>query len=96
VEVSIVIMREKRTRGREQFRRHKSLLITLSRFCRIFPLRLRIGLFNCHRSTKGKIGLGLRYVLMKTIAKSLGDNVSIHPGFPLNHNEHWNESSQMT
>jgi acetyltransferase-like isoleucine patch superfamily enzyme len=30
-------------------------------------------------STKGNIGLVIRYILLKTVAKSCGDNVSIYP-----------------
>ena len=33
----------------------------------------------CFRSTKGYKGLVIRYALLKSLAKSCGDNVSIHP-----------------
>ncbi|WP_366161300.1 acyltransferase [Bacillus infantis] len=36
-------------------------------------------LFEHYRMLKGKKGLLIRYVLIKTLAKECGDNVSIHP-----------------
>lgn len=36
---------------------------------------------------KGKIGIALRYILLKTLAKQVGDNVSIHSGVYLFHPE---------
>jgi len=67
-------------RGREIFYRLKTLISLIVGFWKIFPKRLRIILFNHFRNINGKIGLGLRYTLLRSIAKECGDNVSVFPG----------------
>ena len=37
-------------------------------------------MFNFFRNTNGLLGIGIRYILLKSIAKKCGDNVSIHRG----------------
>ncbi|MDF2522781.1 MAG: acyltransferase [Clostridiales bacterium] len=66
-------------RGRDKFNRFKTLIRILVIMCSTLPLKLRIVLFEHFRMTQGKIGLAIRYIFLKTIAKSCGDNVSIHP-----------------
>lgn len=66
-------------RGRDQFNKFKRIINIMIKFCYIFPESIRIKLFQHYRRTKGKKGLLIRYVLLKTIAKSVGNNVSIHP-----------------
>lgn len=66
-------------RGRDQFAKYKKLIVLLSKICVVFPRRVRISLLTNARRTKGKLGMGIRYVLLKTIAKECGDNVAIHP-----------------
>jgi len=45
-----------------------------------FPLKIRIKLLVFHRYTGGKKGYGIRYALIKAIAKECGDNVFIGEG----------------
>lgn len=66
--------------GRERFRRHKRAIAVLIKIANVFPLNFRVKSFEHFRMTRGMKGILFRYVLMKTIAKSCGDNVSIHPG----------------
>lgn len=65
-------------RGRDKFKKLKPIINMMVKFCYIFPRNVRIKLFEHFRKTKGKKGLFIRYILLKTIAKSVGDNVSIH------------------
>lgn len=67
-------------RGREKFKRVKPFIIFMTRVCGIVPINIRIKLFEYFRFTKGSKGLVIRYVLLKALSKSCGDNVSIHPG----------------
>lgn len=67
-------------RGRDKFQKAKPLILAAVRFCRIFPLRIRIKLLEHYRGMKGTKGFVIRYVLLKSIAKHCGDNVSVHPG----------------
>ena len=66
--------------GRNQFRKIKWVLIILEKFYRLLPLKARKRKLENKRYKRGKLGLALRYVLLKSIAKSIGDNVSIHQG----------------
>ena len=66
-------------RGRDIFDKYKPILLLLSKMVKVLPMKLRIKLFVHYRNKKGLIGIGTRYVLLKSIAKKIGDNVSIHP-----------------
>jgi len=65
--------------GREKFRRARNILIFLERLIKIIPLRVREKLFVHYRGAKGKKGIAIRYILLKTLAKKIGDNVCIQP-----------------
>lgn len=64
--------------GRQKFDMVKSLLLILSKVCKIFPMSLRKKLLQHYRKTKGMKGIAIRYILLKSIAKQCGNNVSIH------------------
>ena len=66
-------------RGREKFKKYKWILSFLTGFYGLFPRRVRESLLTHYRGRKGNIGLVIRYSLLKTLAKSVGDNVSIFP-----------------
>lgn len=66
-------------RGRDVFQKFKPLIMCLATFFKIFPRSWRSKMLVGFRRTKGRKGLVLRYALLKTLAKSCGDNVSIHP-----------------
>mgnify|MGYP003302669771 CR=1 FL=1 len=63
--------------GREVYSKNKNLLMLLSKFFAIFPIFLRLSLYNGVRSISGKLGMALRYTLLKSINPNIGDNVSI-------------------
>lgn len=46
----------------------------------IFPRGFNGFLLKLFRNTNGQIGLLIRYVIVRNLAKSCGDNVSIQPG----------------
>ena len=66
-------------RGRDLFHKFKPILIVLAKVFRLLPVPFRTKLLICFRSMKGYKGLAIRYALVKTLAKTCGDNVSIHP-----------------
>jgi len=67
------------TRGRDKFAKVAWVLNLLTAFYKLFPISIRIKLFEHNRRTQGLKGIGIRYALLKTIAPKCGDNVSIHP-----------------
>lgn len=66
-------------RGRDLFVRYKRIILLLSAFYAFFPAKLRIRLLERYRKTKGKMGIGIRYALLKSISAACGDNVAIYP-----------------
>lgn len=67
-------------RGRESFNRYKILINLLTRIIKIIPYKIRVYVFTRLRMLQGIVGIGLRYIFLKSIAKNIGENVSIHPG----------------
>lgn len=66
-------------RGREKFSKYKRIINIGVIIFGLFPLPIRIKLFESIRMTNGLRGLVFRYILLKTISAKVGDNVSIHP-----------------
>ncbi len=64
--------------GRELFKKYKPLLDFLVKIVRKLPKKIRKCLFKHYRSKKGVLGIGIRYILVKSLAKKCGENVSIH------------------
>ncbi|MFW5411750.1 acyltransferase [Aerococcus urinaeequi] len=71
-------MKEKR--GRDKFNNFKSVLVFSAQLLSYLPLKVKYILFNLFRNTKGIFGIGVRYILVKSMSKKCGDNVIIHPG----------------
>ena len=69
---------ENNIRGRDVFKKMKIFLDILTVFYKIFPINIRKWLLVKHRRTYGKIGMGIRYCLLKSIAVECGDNVAIY------------------
>lgn len=68
----------KSKRGREKFHRYKKLIIILSKIVSVLPKSIRKRLLVFYRNKRGTAGILIRYILLKTIAKSVGDNVVIY------------------
>jgi acetyltransferase-like isoleucine patch superfamily enzyme len=66
-------------RGRDKFKRYKSIISFIVIIVSLLPYTIRMWLFEHLRMVKGKKGILLRYVTLKTLARNCGDNVSIHP-----------------
>lgn len=66
-------------RGRDQFRRYKPVINLMIYFYKLLPGKIRLALFAKQRKKTGGIALVKRYALLKTLAKSVGENVSIFP-----------------
>jgi acetyltransferase-like isoleucine patch superfamily enzyme len=67
-------------RNRDIARRYRKALLALTAFYQLLPMRLRRFLLLYAESTKGLRGKVVRYCLVKSIAKSCGDNVLIERG----------------
>ncbi len=68
---------KERIRGRDLFEKYRGIINLLCRYYSLFSLKKRKKLLAKHRNTRGNRGYGLRYALLKSIAKECGDNVMI-------------------
>lgn len=66
-------------RGRDKLRKIEPIIKVLIAISKIFPISIRRKMFILFRGMTGNVGLLIRYILLKTIAKSCGNNVSCHP-----------------
>jgi len=71
---------KKSIRGRELYNKYRLILSIFTKYYSLFPLKMRKNFLDRYRYTKGKIGDGIRYALLKSIAKECGDNVLISEG----------------
>jgi acetyltransferase-like isoleucine patch superfamily enzyme len=65
--------------GRDKFKKFKGIISLASSFTSLFPAFILKFLFTFFRNKNGKSGLLIRYILLRNLAKSCGDNVSIQP-----------------
>lgn len=73
--------------GRELFIKLKPVLMLIVHIVTILPFQLRYGIMALFRYTPGLFGLGIRYILLKSLAKKCGDNVAVFPGVFLSYLE---------
>lgn len=66
-------------RGREEYEKYKKIIGIFARIISILPFKIRKKMLEHYRSTKGKKGIAIRYILLKTLCKKCGDNVCIQP-----------------
>ena len=66
-------------RGREKFAKFKPLINALTKEYSVFPRSIRLNMLAHLRKKPGNIALVKRYALLKTLAKRVGDNVSVFP-----------------
>ncbi|WP_404354089.1 acyltransferase [Exiguobacterium aurantiacum] len=68
-------------RGRDKFNQYKGVFDILVNLLNVLTNKsIKIMLFSFFRNVPGNFGIGIRYVLIKSLAKKCGDNVSVHPG----------------
>ncbi len=67
-------------RGRELFRKSKSTIDLLLNLLQLFPRSFLVGGLSLFRHTPGKLGFGIRYLFLKSLAQNCGDVVAIFPG----------------
>ena len=66
-------------RGREKFAKYKPIIIALTKMYSLMPRSIRNKKMARLRKRIGGIAFLQRYCLLKSLAKSVGDNVAIYP-----------------
>jgi acetyltransferase-like isoleucine patch superfamily enzyme len=67
-------------RGRDLFSRYENVFAWLSRILNLFPPSFAQFCLDAFRHTPGLVGFGIRYILLRRLAKKCGRAVSIYPG----------------
>lgn len=65
-------------RKRQILKKLNFLIVIFIFILKIFPKKIRLFFFNSIQNCSGFLFIGIRYILLKTLLKSCGDNVSIH------------------
>jgi acetyltransferase-like isoleucine patch superfamily enzyme len=65
--------------GRDKFKKNKTVINLLVKLVGSLPNKTRCFLLLYFRNTNGNLGLLIRYLLLKNLAKHCGDNVSVQP-----------------
>lgn len=68
----------KAERGRDKYRTFFSVLDKLSGILSFLPMKIRKFFLIKSRQISGKLGLGIRYIIIKSIVPNCGTNISIH------------------
>lgn len=68
------------SRGRDIFKKNKKFINVIAKVLSLFSKKKQVKMLHFCRFWKGKIGIGIRYCLLKNIAKTCGDNVLIQEG----------------
>ena len=63
--------------GREFFDKYSNIINAILKMLYLLPFSLRYFIFASFSGFPGKIGIGIRYILFKTLCKYCGDNVYI-------------------
>jgi acetyltransferase-like isoleucine patch superfamily enzyme len=71
-------MTKKHVRGRDKFRRLKPVFRALEAAFRILPKKMRIKLLTSCKNGEGLFWVGVRYALLRSVAKSCGDAVAMY------------------
>ncbi|MHB1107743.1 MAG: acyltransferase [Lutibacter sp.] len=66
--------------GRNKFKKNRLIINFFAKSLNIFGRKINYSLLIFFRNTTGIIGISIRYILVKNLAKNIGDNVSIQPG----------------
>lgn len=66
--------------GRDKFQRVRPMLLVLSRYVTGLSPRRRTKLFESLHNMSGLKGVGMRYILLKSLARECGDNVAVYQG----------------
>ena len=66
--------------GREKFDKYNFIINFLVSFFKLLGKKVNFKLLLFFRNTSGMIGVLLRYIFVKNIAKKTGNNLAIHPG----------------
>lgn len=79
-----------------EFEKRYKFICVAEKLIMMFSRRTQMKMLDKCRYTKGKIGIGLRYILVRTLATECGENVVIMEGVYLKHIERMTFGSNVS
>lgn len=70
-------------KGRDVFAKRKGTINCAVAIIKILPTSFRYKLLSLYKLKCGKVSIGIRYLLLKSLNSNIGDNVSIHENVTL-------------
>ncbi len=67
----------KKSSGKEKFKKNKKIINFIVRCIRVFPRSVRICLWHTFQKSNRKYAIACRYIILKSLAKKVSDNVFI-------------------
>lgn len=82
--------------GRDKFQRYKGIMNVFISLVALLPLKIRKRLMSSTRKMKNIKGIGVRYVLFKSISAGCGENVAIFEDVIINNCENISVGSNVS
>lgn len=83
-------------RGRDLFKKAENVLLIINSIYSLLPITIRLHLLNKKCQKTGIVQIGLRYALLKSLAKDVGENVRISENVYLFHTENISIGSNVS
>ena len=89
-------MAKQYVRGRDKFQKLKWAFRFLGVFVRVFPKGMRIKMLTKRKKGEGLFSVGMRYVLLKSVAQSCGEAVAVYSNVYLRNPQNLRVGSNVT
>lgn len=83
-------------RGRDKFQKLKPVFGVMSKLVRVFPKSMRTKMLISKKRGEGLFSVGIRYVLLKSVAESCGDAVAVYSNVYLKNPQKLNIGTNVT
>ena len=83
-------------RGRDKFQKLKPVFNVMSKLVKVFPKKMRINMLTNKKRGERLLSVGIRYVLLKSVAESCGDAVAVYSNVYLKNPQKLNIGTNVT
>ena len=83
-------------RGRDKFKMLKTAFAISNKLVRIFPAKMRVRMLTNRKKGESLLSVGIRYILLKSVAASCGDAVAVYSNVYLKNPQKLNLGSNVT
>ena len=83
-------------RGRDKFQQLKPVFNIMTKMVKIFPKKMRTNMLTNKKKGESLLSVGIRYVLLKSVAESCGDAVAVYSNVYLKNPQKLNIGTNVT